>query len=177
MANHRGVSRCQWLCVAVGTPRKTMGLNRLSSLGESSHRAADWAAQPSEQGWGGLDWGHWRIRTGGGVQKATTEGNSSEDGIGPRAGHCSPRLWLVLRQPVWSTRPDHRTNGPPLLIRHRRFVCAIPQPISVGWLAAPYPRLALPYLIQSPRETEDPMGCPCESWAGSGKCGEMGVGR
>lgn len=156
MANHRvrGVSRCQWLCVAVGTPRKTMGLNRLSSLGESSHRAADWPAQV------GLDWGHWRIRTGQPLRQLL--GGRDWAACGGCLSACSPRLWLVLRQPVWSTRPDHRTNGPPLLIRHRRFVCAMPQPISVGWLAAPYPRLALPYLIQSPRETEDPMGCPCE---------------
>lgn len=149
MANHRvrGVSRCQWLYVAVGTPGKPWAsvnpriaqpIGQRSRLGTLAHSDRGGSTrQPRRQLLGGRDWA----------------------ACGGCLSACSPRLWLVLRQPVWSKRPDHRTNGPPLLIRHRRFVCAMPQPISVGWLAAP----SLPYLIQSPRETEDPMGCPCES--------------
>lgn len=147
MANHRvrGVSRCQWLCVAVGTPRKTMGLNRLSSLGESSQQPVDWAAQPSEQGWGGLDWGHWRIRTGGGPQ-GNHEGNSSEDAIGPRAGGACLRArlacgWFYVNQ----CGLGDRTTGP---TGHRSssdtgdlsVQCHSPFRL-VGWLAAPYPHL------------------------------------
>lgn len=120
-----------------------------------------------------------------GVHKATTEGNSSEDAIGPRAEVpvcmlASPLVGFTSTNQCGlgdrtTGLPAHRSSsdtGDLSVQFHSPFRLA-------GWLAAPYPRLALalPYLIQSPRETEDPMGCPCESWAGSGKCGEMGVGR
>lgn len=142
MANHRGVSRCQWLCVAVGTPRKTMGLNRLSSLGESSHRAADWAVQPSEQGWS-------RLGTQAHSDRATTEGNSSEDAIGPRAGGACLRArlacgWFYVNQ----CGLGDRTTGP---TAHRSssdtgdlsVQCHSPFRL-VGWLPSPCPALSDP---------------------------------
>lgn len=107
MANHRDVSRCQWLCVAVGTPRKTMGLNRLSSLGESSHRAADWPAQV------GLDWGHWRIRTGQPLKATPRRTRLGRVRGVPVCVLASPVVSFTSTSVVYETGPpDQRPTAP-----------------------------------------------------------------
>lgn len=164
MANHRvrGVSRCQWLYVAVGTPRKTMGLNRLSSLGESSQQPVDWPVQPSEQGWS-------RLGTLAHSDRATTKATPRRTRLGrvrgvPVCMLASPVVGFTSTRVVYETRPpDQRPTAP----HPTPAICLCNATAHFGWLVGcplSSPRAALSDPV-APRDRR-PNGVPVRKLGG-----------
>lgn len=178
------MSRCQWLCVAVGTPRKTLGLilslrltqqqpespvvSRLS-VNPRSGQPIGQRSRASRGGWSRLGTLAHSDR---GVHKATTEGNSSEDAIGPRAGVpvcmlASPVVGFTSLSVVYETGPpDQRPTAP----HPTPAICLCNSTAHFGWLvgwlplilASPCPALSDPV---APRDRR-PNGVPVRKLGG-----------